>query len=259
MKLELPIKSNYNKHTYSFLDPLASGSFASVYTAFHIPSSKVVAIKALAYPRQDVSRVKLDTMIEREQANWTFLTRNSVPTIPRLIECFREHENGTAYFVQDYLKGATFNDPVIQKELRSSPSLARSFVKALTYAISMCHVWNVCHGDLKPSNIMVSIRQDTDVIVKLIDFGSSHKLETANEQTYAIHVFATPAYSAPEVTKMGHISLAADMWSLSCIVHELMPEWACEDPMMRACLHMKPESRPSIHALVAYLDVLWPQ
>jgi eukaryotic-like serine/threonine-protein kinase len=253
MKAPLQVRSNW-KQTYSLLDPVASGSFAAVYKAFHIPSSKTVAIKMLPYPRQDVSTVKLDAMIERERTNWAHLTRNAVPTIPRLIECFREHEGGTAYFVQDYVQGVTLDDPAVQRELRTSPWLAQSFVRALSYALSMCHVWKVCHGDLKPSNIMVSIHDKGDILVKLVDFGSSHALKSEDARVHAMHVFSTPAYAAPEVIQAGCMSLAADMWSFSCIVHELMPEWASEDPMMRACLHMAPEKRPSIQAMQAYLE-----
>jgi serine/threonine protein kinase len=39
--------------------------------------------------------------------------------------------------------------------------------------ISFIHEENIIHGDIKPSNFMVSEKEDSTLLVHLVDFGSS--------------------------------------------------------------------------------------
>ena len=78
------------------------------------------------------------------------------------------------------------------------------------------HQNNIVHGDIKPQNI--HFKDQNDHIVKLIDFGTSRRV---NEK-HAMHgIFGTSYYLAPEVIE-GTYSEKCDVWSLGVILFILL-------------------------------------
>lgn len=71
------------------------------------------------------------------------------------------------------------------------------------------------HCDLKPENILFT--DESESHVKVIDFGSASFLDN---QSY--DMLQTKPYRAPEVCFGCTFDYSADMWSLGCIVHELL-------------------------------------
>ncbi len=90
-------------------------------------------------------------------------------------------------------------------------------LKALKYI----HSAGIIHRDLKPSNILIN----SDVNIKICDFGLARSLSVAKEGALPVltDYVATRWYRAPEVllgsTKY---SKAADLWSIGCILGELL-------------------------------------
>jgi len=76
----------------------------------------------------------------------------------------------------------------------------------------------ILHCDLKPENIMLKSQQS--LTVRVIDFGSSCE-EGHTTYTYIQSRF----YRAPEVVLGLPYSYPIDMWSLGCIVAELLTGW----------------------------------
>ena len=83
-------------------------------------------------------------------------------------------------------------------------------------AVNYLHQNSIVHGDIKPQNI--HFKDQNDHIVKLIDFGTSRRV---NEK-HAMHgVFGTSYYLAPEVIE-GTYSEKCDVWSLGVILFILL-------------------------------------
>ena len=75
------------------------------------------------------------------------------------------------------------------------------------------HSANVIHRDLKPCNITVTLEND----VKIIDYGLCRAV--ANDMTYEVQSLP---YRAPEVIFFdGNYTVAADMWSVGCILGQM--------------------------------------
>jgi polo-like kinase 1 len=79
------------------------------------------------------------------------------------------------------------------------------------------HVNLVIHRDLKLGNLFL----DSDMRIKVGDFGLATRLTTADEKRRTI--CGTPNYIAPEVLegKQGH-SYEVDIWSLGVIIYTLI-------------------------------------
>ncbi|MGC0421496.1 protein kinase domain-containing protein [Embleya sp. AB8] len=120
------------------------------------------------------------------------------------------------------------------------------------WAIQLCdgldvaHSGNVLHRDIKPANVMVTSRG----VVKVLDFGIARYMQKESSRagiTLPGSMIGTPAYMSPEQILGGGIDGRADLYSVGCVLHELLtgaPPFGLNHPhsMMHAHLEKPPES-----------------
>jgi len=73
----------------------------------------------------------------------------------------------------------------------------------------------IIHCDLKPENVLFLTKKSPNV--KMVDFGSSTFM---NDVDYSY--LQTRPYRAPEITFGCRFDFAVDMWSLGCVIFELV-------------------------------------
>lgn len=93
--------------------------------------------------------------------------------------------------------------------------LIRRFCKQMLGSLVLLRSHRVIHCDLKPENILLAHPLHSEI--KVIDFGSSC-FETEKVYTYIQSRF----YRSPEVILGMSYGLPIDMWSLGCILAELL-------------------------------------
>jgi len=93
--------------------------------------------------------------------------------------------------------------------------LIRRFSKQMLASLTMLKSQRVIHCDLKPENILLAHPLHSEI--KVIDFGSSC-FENEKVYTYIQSRF----YRSPEVILGMSYGLPIDMWSLGCILAELL-------------------------------------
>ena len=81
-------------------------------------------------------------------------------------------ENGTAYYVMDYVDGENLTERLKRTGKPISEQEVREILPQILDALKSVHDAGIWHLDLKPANIMV----DKSGNVKLIDFGASKQL-----------------------------------------------------------------------------------
>ncbi|MCE4553691.1 serine/threonine-protein kinase [Roseateles cellulosilyticus] len=168
------------------------------------------AIKLL---RDDVAGSGLAARFARERA---LLGRLAHPGIARLLDA--GEQDGRAFLVLEYVAGQTLSVHVRGRPLAERVKLLVSVASAVEYA----HAQLIVHRDLKPSNVMV----DGQGQAKLLDFGIAGLLDDSGQQadnalTQITGRRLTPAYAAPEQITGGAIGVAADIYSLGVMLHEL--------------------------------------
>ncbi|KAG1661000.1 hypothetical protein FOA52_007165 [Chlamydomonas sp. UWO 241] len=78
------------------------------------------------------------------------------------------------------------------------------------------HERRILHRDLKPSNIFIT----SDGRLKLGDLGLSRYFSSRTLQ--AVTTVGTPYYMSPEVIKGQPYDFSSDIWSLGCLLYELV-------------------------------------
>jgi len=129
-------------------------------------------------------------------------------------------ENGTAYYVMDYIDGESLGS--ILKRRGSLPeNEAVAIIQKVASALDYMHKQNRFHLDVKPANIM--LRRDGKVL--LIDFGSSKQYaEVEGENTTTLAPCYTPGYAPTEQMnpKPTTFTAATDVYALGATLYKML-------------------------------------
>ncbi|MFK7985406.1 MAG: protein kinase [Sandaracinaceae bacterium] len=198
---------------FRLIQRLGSGGMSSVYLARHVLIDRLMAIKTL---RRDLARdpVQRDRFLREARA----VNRINHDNIVEISD-FGETEDGLVYLVMEYVPG----DPLLELLSRGPLPVLRALdiVEQCASALGRAHQMGVIHRDLKPENIIVMQRRDRRDFVKLLDFGIA-KILDAPSLTGSQQIFGTPGYIAPEYIQSTDIDGRSDLYSLGCILYELV-------------------------------------
>jgi serine/threonine protein kinase len=130
-----------------------------------------------------------------------------------------EHE-GTPWIAMDYVRGMDLKR-VLAERGPLPPDLALQYAVQATEALVAAHDAGVIHRDLKPSNLLLTPEGQ----IVLVDFGIAKRRNEVREGdvlTSAREVIGTPAYLAPEQLEHGLADERSDVWSLGCVLYEML-------------------------------------
>jgi hypothetical protein len=157
---------------------------------------------------------------ERFRREGSMLARVAHPGIARLLDA-GVSVGGQPYLVLEYVQGAPIDQYAIERQL-SSEARVRLLLQVLD-AVEHAHANLVVHGDLKPSNILVT----ADGVAKLLDFGIAKLLDGALDAacldvTMEGGCAFTPAFAAPEQATGGAITTATDVYACGVLLYLLL-------------------------------------
>ena len=140
------------------------------------------------------------------------------PNIVKVHDIFEE--NGTAYYVMDYIDGKSLGD--IVKQRGPLPEVeAVGYIRQVADALKYVHSLNRLHLDIKPGNVMV----DATGHAMLIDFGASkHYDMESGENTSTLMGVNTKGYAPVEQSTQSFtkFSPATDIYALGATLYKLL-------------------------------------
>ena len=222
---------------YQIVEPAGFGGFGKTYKAidYTCPMAgveyKYVAIKEFFV--RNIQKRDMDTQevvtpyqytVEVELARRKFLQEAEKisnfadnPHIVNVHESF--DENGTCYYVMDYIEGLSLEDYVKSAESgRLSEEEACRIVRETGCALKAMHSMKMNHLDVKPLNIMVDVTGKS----VLIDFGTAHLFREGKDGNSTLLAIASDGYSPLETKRIEGFSPATDVYSLGATLYYML-------------------------------------
>ena len=200
---------------YRLIRLLGSGGMGEVYLAEHALLKRPCALK-LIKPEAGADPMAL-ARFEREVQSSARLAHNN--TID--IYDYGHTDDGTFYYVMEYLKGMSLGDLVKAHGPLPAGRVIYLF-RQVCAGLAEAHDLGLVHRDLKPANIFVSLLGGETDVAKVLDFGlvKVTKEPDALELTAEMTVSGTPHYMAPEqATADRSLDTRADVYALGAIMY----------------------------------------
>jgi serine/threonine-protein kinase len=194
---------------YELEELVGSGGMSSVYRAHDRLLERTVALKILheQYTRDD-------DYVERFRREARSVAQLTHPNIVTVID--RGEQDGRQFIVFEYVDGENLKE-LLDREGPLSPPEAIELGLQVAHGLAFAHSQGLVHRDVKPQNVLL----DGDGRAKVTDFGIARSLDVEGV-TITGTVMGTSNYIAPEQARGQPVDEQTDVYSLGCVLYELL-------------------------------------
>lgn len=200
---------------YELTSPIGRGGMGEVWSGFDKRLDRPVAVKLL---RSDAlpPRSGRDNLVKRFLREARLTARVEHPGVPAVFDAGADGDE--LYLVMQLVPGIDLIDFLAQHQPMPL-AWAMAVTAQIASILAAAHAVSLVHRDLKPSNVMIK----PDGSVTVLDFGVATLLEAdLTRLTATGEAIGSPAYMSPEQVLGGVPSPRSDLYSLGCILHELL-------------------------------------
>lgn len=202
---------------YQLISQIGEGGISKVYLARHENMRRPTAVKVLkAYQASD-------EMLARFEREVQLCSQLSHPNTIEIYDYGRTR-SGLMYYAMEYVNGITLAE-LIQRHGPQPASRVIHILLQVGGALKEAHDHGLVHRDIKPQNIMLSMRGGAFDVVKVLDFGLVKEInrETTRDLTQYSKVLGTPLYMAPErLRNPSDADARADIYALAATAFHLL-------------------------------------
>ena len=202
--------------TFEVLGSLGAGAHSSILHVRRAEDGKAYALKVVPVDGADDQK-----FVDQAEHEFAVASKLDHPNLVK-VHAIEKVKNWfftvtKVHVLIEYVNGKTLDTcPRL-----TIPRLVQAF-KMVADGLVHMHRRQVCHGDLKPNNVMLSKGGE----VKVIDFGLARiKGETA------ARIQGTPEYMAPETVKHKMVNERTDIYNLGGMMYRLV-SWKLPPPVV---------------------------
>ena len=206
---------------YRVVKPLSKGGMGAVYVVEQLSTGKPRALKlmhsSLVYDPASRAKFEQEARIGARIAS---------EHVVEVVAAGVDPQTQIPYLVMELLEGEDMATRLTRGPFQ--PAEAAVVLEQIAHALGAAHDAGVVHRDLKPENVFlgVSKRSTAGLVVKLLDFGIAKVTEENQRNTTG--AYGTPMWLAPEQTRRGEITPAADVWAFGLVAFTMLtghPFW----------------------------------
>lgn len=212
---------------YRIVRLLGKGGMGEVYEAYDTSKDRTVALKIL--PDQFSHDEKFRTRFQRESHATAILQEPHVIPIHDWGEI-----DGHLYIDMRLVVGHTLHELLRAGGLE--PHRAVAIINQIAEALDAAHTHGLVHRDVKPQNVIVT----SSDFAYLVDFGIA-SMAGASSLTMTGTQIGSMSYMAPERFAGTDATPAVDVYSLACILYELLvgsPPFPADSPERTIAAHL---------------------
>jgi len=184
---------------------LGTGSFGRVHLVRYKNDGKYYAMKVLK--KAEIVKMK---QVEHTVNEKNILEQLDHPFLVEMLGTFQDANN--LYFVMEYVQGGELFS-YLRRCGRFPNHVARFYAAEVVLAFEYLHNKDVIYRDLKPENLLISLRGH----IKITDFGFAKYVP---DVTWTL--CGTPDYLAPEIIQSRGYGKAVDWWALGVLIYEML-------------------------------------
>ena len=194
---------------YELEELVGSGGMSSVYRAHDRLLERRVALKIL---HEQFTRDA--DYVERFRREARSVAQLAHPNIVTVID--RGQQDGRQFIVFEYVDGENLKQ-LVEREGPLRVDEAIDLALQVANALAFAHEQGLVHRDVKPQNVLL----DGDGRAKVTDFGIARSLDVEG-LTMTGTVMGSSNYIAPEQARGQPVDEQTDVYSLGCVLYELL-------------------------------------
>ncbi|EPQ26379.1 uncharacterized protein PFL1_06027 [Pseudozyma flocculosa PF-1] len=224
---------------------IGAGSFGNVFLGMNAKTGLLMAVKQVELPSGDSHLdQRKKGMLEALEREIKLLKTLQHENIVQYLDSFADGSHLNIFL--EYVPGGSIVALLRNYGAFEEP-LVRNFVGQILKGLSFLHARDIVHRDIKGANILV----DNKGGIKISDFGISKKVESdllVSARAHRPSLQGSVFWMAPEVVKQTSYTRKADIWSLGCLVVEMISgthPWA-ELNQMQALFQIGMSKKPTM-------------
>ncbi|KAI9197050.1 kinase-like domain-containing protein [Polychytrium aggregatum] len=194
---------------------IGQGAFGKVYHGLDLDTLQIMAVKQVPLgnssdpqrkKREEALRKEIELLEELEDIN--------------IVRYLGSEVTETSFNVfLEYVSGGSIAS-CLAKYGKFDDDITRHMAVQIVCGLEYLHSRGIIHRDIKGANVLI----DVDGIAKISDFGISKKTETerAYKRITRMSMQGTVPWMAPEVARGRGYGAKIDIWSLGCLVLEML-------------------------------------
>jgi serine/threonine protein kinase len=193
---------------------LGHGSMGVTYKALDVQLQRLVALKIIN--AKFIGDASARQRFVREARAAASVRHQNVASVYHLGEI-----GGDYFYAMEFVEGETLAN-VIRGAERLSADLALEITARVAAGLDAIYEQHLVHRDVKPSNIMASLKEGELKSVKIIDLGLAKAVAEEGSISASGSFAGTPGYASPEQFAGVGVDIRSDLYSMGIVLWEML-------------------------------------